>query len=293
MKSVKITILVLATIMFVGTSATPSAAAPAKGAAEPGKADESRAKMPTKQDPWPNQNGFISPTLDGPWRFRAALNAWLPTVVPVTVDGTKKNIYTGWLLRHLDFYMPIDIEVRKGSFGVYWHTLGFILKGSTQVGPAKIKWNDSGFLMDVGLSYEIGRWALGEGPNAPKVTVEPTVGVRLFYDPVGVSLLLEHFGLSSVIDLSSYVPVIGIRTFWDLTEHWNLMIAGDYGGFGVDDNRQTWQGVALIGYRWRGFGVGWNLQAGWRSMRIFELQKKGVDVRMDGTGPNVVFSIEF
>ncbi len=270
-----------------------AAAAPAEGAAEPSKADESRAKMPTKQEPWPNQDGFIAPTFDGPWRFRFALNAWLPTVVPVTVDGKKENVYLGFILRHLDFYMPPEFYVRKGSFGVYWKTLGFILKGSTQVGPAKIKWDDSGFLMDVGLSYELGRWALGEGPNAPKLTVESTVGARLFYDPVGVSLIAEHFGRSTEVDLSSYVPVIGINTFWDLTEHWNLQISADYGGFGVDDNRQTWQGVTLIGYRWRGFGVGWNIQAGWRAMRIFDLQKKGIDVQMDGTGPNAVFSIEF
>ncbi len=189
--------------------------------------------------------------------------------------------------------MPPEFYVRKGSFGVYWKTLGFILKGTTQVGPAKLDWDDSGFLMDLGLSYELGRWALGEGPNAPKLTVESTVGARLFYDPVGVSLIAEHFGRSEEVDLSSYVPVIGINTFWDLTEHWNLQISADYGGFGVDDNRQTWQGVALIGYRWRGLGVGWNLQIGYRHMQAFDLRKKGIEAKESVKGPNLVFSIEF
>jgi hypothetical protein len=52
--------------------------------------------------------------------------------------------------------------------------------------------------------------------------------------------------------------VIGLRTFWDLTEHWNLRIEGDYGGFGVDDNHETYNFLGLIGYRFRGWGVGWN-----------------------------------
>jgi opacity protein-like surface antigen len=58
--------------------------------------------------------------------------------------------------------------------------------------------------------------------------------------------------------------VIGLRAFVDLTEQWNLRFDGDYGGFGVDDNHETWNLRGLAGYRFRGWGVGWNIQAGYR-----------------------------
>ncbi len=43
-----------------------AAAAPSDGAAKQSKADESRARLDAKLNPWPNQHGFISPTFNGP-----------------------------------------------------------------------------------------------------------------------------------------------------------------------------------------------------------------------------------
>ncbi len=56
------------------------------------------------------------------------------------------------------------------------------------------------------------------------------------------------------------MPIIGLNTLWNLTEHWNFSLTGDYGGFGVDSNEQTWKVEAMVGYRWRGWGVGWSAQ---------------------------------
>jgi hypothetical protein len=146
--------------------------------------------------------------------------------------------------------------------------------------------------MDVGLSSELGRWALGGGDAAPVVTVEPIAGARLLYNPVNVNGL-SPVDPSTTVDFSNYVPDLGMRTFWELTEHWNLRVEGDYGGFGVDNNHQTWQAVGLVGYRWPGWGVGWNLQVGYRAMRLFDLRKDAVEVQVDGRGPDVVLSVEF
>jgi hypothetical protein len=157
---------------------------------------------------------------------------------------------------------------------------------------ATIKYNDAGSLIDVGLSYELGRWDLGGGTGAPVLTVEPFAGARLLYDPVDLNL--AGTGRSTTIDtFTNYVPDIGMRTFWELTKHWNLHVEGDYGGFGVDDNHQTWQAVGLVGYRWPGWGVHWTLQAGYRAMRIFDLRKDAAEIQLDGRGPNVILSMEF
>jgi hypothetical protein len=275
------------------------AGAPSDTASKPNKDDESRKKLDAKLNPWPNQNGLISPTFNGPWRFRVGLNAFLPTSVKVTIDdGAARESTTlgaDWILGNLKFIWPIDLEVRKGSFGAYWHTYGAIIRGgNVQVGRrGSIDWDIGGFRMDVGLSFEMGKWIIGEGADVSevKVTVEPIIGVRSVYMPLKIDL--TRLGREVDFDFSSYVPMFGLRTYWDLDEHWNLLIQGDYGGFGVMDNRQTWQGIARVGYRWRKWGVGWNLQGGFRAIRLFDLQKTNADVRQDFMGPNVYLSMDF
>lgn len=242
----------------------------------------------------PEASGVNAPTLDGDWRFRLALNGWIPDSIPVSVDTASasgsKTVDVGFLLDHLGYVIPLDGEARKGTFGVYLHTITFRLIGSVNTGTAVIGWDDAGALIDVGLSYELGRWALGGGNGAPVLTVEPIVGARLLYDPVDLTVT----GSSTTIDtLSNYVPDIGIRTFWDLTEHWNVHVEGDYGGFGVDDNQQTWQAVGLVGYRWPGWGVHWNLEVGYRAMKLFDLKESATEIQLSGRGPNVVLSMEF
>jgi hypothetical protein len=276
-----------------------AAAAPAEEAAKQSKADESRARLDAKLNPWPNQNGFISPTFNGPWRFRFALNAWIPTSVKITVndrEGTDSDtLGTDFLLGNIKFIWPFDLEVRKGSFGAFWHTYGFIVRGEARpVGTrATMDWDIGGFLMDVGLSYELGKWTLFEKPNVQgiKLTVEPFIAARLFSEPVKITL--TRLGRELDEDFSTYVPIIGLRTYWDLDEHWNLYFAGDYGGFGIGDNRQTWQVAILLGYRWRTSRVGWNLQGGFRALRTWDFQRTEADLTQDVMGPNIYLAIDF
>jgi len=289
---VYVTLIVVALILAVLAPSVPAEEqTDAPAAVVPAKEAE-RAKHPV-----PAPEGFMAPTLEGAWRSRIALQGWLPTTIKVCVDSDSdsgcETKDLGWLLNHVDYMIPIDVEVRKGSFGAFVHTLVFKLDGTMQAGPAKVDWTDEGFLMDTGLSYELGRWALGKGARAPSLTVEPFAGARLLYDPVDIEVDLGPLKGSTTDAFSNYVPIIGLRTFWDLTKHWNLRIEGDYGGFGVDDNHETWQVIGLLGYRFRGWGVGWNFQAGYRAMRLFDLRKNGYDVQVDLRGPTVLIAAEF
>jgi len=261
--------------------------------------DKPKAGMPAKtaeggEHPVSALSGFMAPTLEGPWRSRIALNGWMPTTLKITVDTESDSGSVtedlDWLLNHLDYIIPISGEVRKGSFGAYANLLAFKLTGTLDAGPARLDWNDHGFLLDVGLSYQLGHWPLGTGARVPSLTVEPFAGVRLLYDPVDIEV--NPGPESTTVDLSNYVPVIGLRTFWDLTEHWNLRIEGDYGGFGLDDNHETYNLLGLIGYRFRGWGVGWNIQAGYRALRLLDLKKNNADLKVDANGPMVALAIE-
>jgi hypothetical protein len=237
--------------------------------------------------------GFIAPTFDGDWRFRIAINGWATNVIHIEAQTDSKSGYLdedlGWVLKRLEYIVPLDFEVRKGSFGVFFHSLFVGLSGEIDViGPLEFNWDGPLFLLDIGLSYELGRWRLGEGSRGPEITLEPFAEARVIYGPVDIAIR----DLAKEVDLSSTAPVVGLRAFIDLTEHWNLQFQGDYGGFGVDDNHQTWQAVGLIGYRWPGWGAHWNLQVGYRAMRLFDL-RKAADILMDGRGANILFGVEF
>ena len=182
--------------------------------------DTPKAGVPTKtaegdEHPVSAPGGFMAPTLEGPWRSRIALNGWMPTTLKIAVDTESDSGSVtedlNWLLDHMDYMIPISGEVRKGSFGAYANLLAFKLTGTLDAGPARFDWDDHGFLLDVGLSYQLGRWALGTGARAPSLTVEPFAGARLLYDPVDIEV--NPGPESTTVDLSNYVPVIGLRTF--------------------------------------------------------------------------------
>jgi hypothetical protein len=242
----------------------------------------------------PAPDGLLAPTLGGDWRFRIALDIWAPNVLEI--DATSAN-GSGelnedliWLLKRMEYYIPIDLEVRKGTFGFFLHNFVIGLDGDPEIlGPISLDWEVTLLMFDVGISYELGRWRLWDESNAPELTLEPYFEARIIHLPIDIKIL----GLSADEDLSSQVPVVGMRAFIDLTKHWNLEFIGDYGGWGVDDNHQTWQGAAYLGYRWPGWGANWNLQVGYRAMRLFEMRQDATDISMDVRGVNITFGVEF
>ena len=247
--------------------------------------------------PVPNPDGFMAPTLEGPWRTNISLSAWAPSRVRFQTDnGESKetvNKNLGWLLDVIDYEIPFEAEVRKGSFGAYAHLLAFKISDTIEEGHLKLDYDDQGYLLDVGVSYELGHWALGAGETSPTLTLEPFAGIRYLHDPVDIEVAVGPFGTKKTVDVSYTVPVVGLRAFVDLTEQWNLRFDGDYGGFGVDDNYETWNLRGLAGYRFRGWGVGWNLQAGYRSLRLMGLEKSAANLRIDIHGPIALISVEF
>ena len=243
--------------------------------------------------PVPNPDGFMSPTLEGPWRTNISLSAWAPSRVRFQTDnGESKetvNKNLGWLLDVIDYEIPIEVEVRKGSFGAYAHLLAFKISDTIHSGHLSLEYDDAGYLLDAGISYELGHWALG---SEATLTLEPFAGIRYLYDPVDVTIRYESLKADRTIKLTNTVPVFGMRAFVDITEQWNLRFDGDYGGFGVEDNYETWNLRGLAGYRFRGWGVGWNIQAGYRSMRAMGFQTNAGDVRIDIHGPIALFTVE-
>jgi hypothetical protein len=206
----------------------------------------------------------------------------------------KTTVTANFLIDNLKYMVPIDGEVRKGSFGFFAHTLFFKIEGNRDVGKRsghELKFDDHGFIIDTGLSYELGTWALGEGLLAPRLTLEPFVAARLIHDPVDLNLDPSRHGTKTV-RFSSYVPIVGLRTFWDFGEHWNLQIDGDWGGWDIDDNHKTYQLLGLLGYRFQAGGLSWNVQAGYRYFQLWDL-RRAARVKLQARGPQLSIGLDF
>jgi hypothetical protein len=243
--------------------------------------------------------GFVAPNFAGPWRTRIALNVPLFNEIDIGIDSgnvsDEINLGLGWLLTNLKYIFPIDVEVRKGSFGVFAHTLFFKLEGSPELSERReheLRWSDAATVIDAGVSYELARWSLTDDPRGPTLTLEPFAAARIVDQGIDLTLDLKLGSPSASGDLKATSPIIGLRTFWDLDEHWNLRIEGDYGGFGVNDNHQTWQAVGLIGYRLPLWGAHWNLQVGYTARQWLDL-RKDVEITMALRGANIQFAVEF
>jgi hypothetical protein len=182
--------------------------------------------------------------------------------------------------------------VRKGRFGLFYHNFIVGLRPNNPieiVGPVTLDWDTKLMMFDVGISYELGRWKLGRGSNAAEFMLEPYLEARIINFPIS----LRVAGNKINEDLNSQVPVVGMKAFIDLTKQWNLEFIGDYGGFGVDDNHQTWQGAAYLGYRFQGLTLDWNLQVGYRAMQIFELRQDITDLSLNLRGAQITLGVEF
>jgi hypothetical protein len=266
-----------------GEVAVPATEEPSTGSAKSpwwGSAVDVTAK------PWLRGTG------QEPWRFVAAGYLWLPSA-PATInlgpgDSTLPEDL-GTILDSLQMAMMLDFEARKGRFGGYFAPIFVWLRDddNSVQGPIQehqIIVHESVYVIDFGLSYEVGQWPLWNRPNwvvsSPAVSVEPFFGARSLVDDITVTL---SPGGDVTPEISFIAPVIGLRTFWDITDRFNLRIEGDYGGFGVDGLEQTWNFMALVGYRFKPRkNLDINVFAGYRYLDIHYEEVAEIEVAIKG-----------
>ena len=148
------------------------------------------------------------------------------------------------------------------------------------------------------MSYELGRWHLGKKPDSPAVTVEPFVGARWLIDEIKIKISPGgpfHPGKRTFNpDIDFIGPVVGLRTFWDITEHWNLRAEGDYGGFDTDHLKETWNILGRVGYRFKprkSKNLTINFFAGYRY--LYARYKKVAELEIAVKGPLIGVAFEF
>jgi hypothetical protein len=206
-----------------------------------------------------------------PWRFNAVVYGWAPSI-PVSIDAagtsTQLPIRLPTLLDDLQGGFMGELQVHKGRLGAYFAPLALFLRDTEHVqGPLqrrKITINDDAFLADFGLSYEVGRWQLGEHSESPTVTVEPFGGARWLIDDFKIKI---KPGPTFRPHLDFLTPVVGLRTYWDW-KRWHLRAEGDYGGWDVDHVKETWNLLGAVGYRFHLGEVPSRVFVGYRYLHV-------------------------
>jgi hypothetical protein len=82
-------------------------------------------------------------------------------------------------------------------------------------------------------------------------------------------------------------PLIAARFRYDFSERWFGTIAGDYGGFGGEDD-QTWSVLATVGYE---INDQWSVRAGWRALEIQQELDNGQNFTNNLSGP--IFGVTY
>ena len=195
--------------------------------------------------------------------------------------------------------VPFEVKNLSLSFGSrsLFTDLSFSLEDKETVqGPLqthKVTIDETATLIDFGLTYEVGRWPLWNHSDwilpSPAVAVEPFVGARTLIDPIKVKI---DPGRTFKSDIDFIAPVIGLHTFWDLTDRLNLRIEGDYGGFDVDHLKKTYNALGVVGWRFKPRqDLHVNVFAGYRYLHID--YKKVAEITVDIKGPLVGVAFEF
>ncbi len=259
----------------------------------------------TTANPWWGGAVDVTPkpwlrgTGEEPWRFVAAMYGWLPDAPAEInlgpVDSTLPEDL-GTILDSLQMAFMLDFEARKGRFGGYVAPIFVWLKDDDNFvqGPFQqhqIILDEGVYLIDFGLSYEVGQWSLWNRPDwvvsSPALAVEPFFGARSLIDDITLTL---KPGGDVTPELSFITPVIGLNTFWDLTDRFNLRIKGDYGGWGVDGVKRTYDAVALVGYRFKPReNLDINVFAGYRYLYIHYKAVAEIKVAIKGAFIGLAF----
>jgi hypothetical protein len=189
------------------------------------------------------------------WTFQLTPYVWFLSMDgDATVSGQKASVDIGFddIFKKLNIAAMIEGEAQYGRFGLYVNTIYADLSANTSGGGTKLDLNAQTLWLGFGAFYRLGPWVLDESASgdAVTVTIDPYVGGRYTYLDVQVNL---KPGPSASGDQDWIDPVIGARTIWDLSEHWNITLFGDIGGFGVGSDF-TWQAAGLVGYRFGLFG---------------------------------------
>lgn len=207
------------------------------------------------------------------WDYEWYIDLWFPEAPATIISGdievelpeSTRNIY-----RAMNFSSMMRFKARKGPLGLFVNPIYY--NGTWEdefkkfpLTGREYKLNERVWLVDFGVSYEVGRWDIGKNGQSRELTLEPYIGARYFHDNVTLKVqpgvILDGFKKYITVDITT--PIIGLQSRANLTKSWDFLFVGDYGVFGSSSFEKTYQ---VAGYFEYNFNWGKTKQ---RSARAF------------------------
>ena len=208
------------------------------------------------------------------------------------VDKTFSDI-----LNDLDFAAMVNLQARKGRFGLYSDVTYLGLSDTTQVtSPAGLKLLEAetsidSWVVDFGASWEAVRW--GEAAPGKEGFADLFLGGRYWSADTEIKADSPFFAGERKVDMSmDWVdPVIGARFVAGLTPKLSLVGRADVGGFEIGDaSKLTWCASAFLGWRFSPLVSAW---AGYKHLDVEREDDKNNSIDLAFSGPVLGVSFTF
>lgn len=234
---------------------------------------------------------------DSSWDFELFIDGWLPKA-PVTIRSGDIEVEApenlNRILDSLKLIMEVRTTAHKGPLGFFLNPIAY--KGTFKEGinithlptgeaDGALKLKEAVWLVDYGISYEIGRWDIGKGENSRIVTLEPYAGGRFLHDVIELKVGSELIGkgFTERVTISTNSPIVGIKSSIQLNKNWDFLLQGDIGGFGVNKMNTTYLMSSYFSYKFNWWKFYSRLSVGYRFIHADVVgEKASISVKVQG-----------
>jgi hypothetical protein len=232
------------------------------------------------------------------WKFAVTPYLWGAGINgTATVGSHEADVSKSFddILKDLDFAFMVNLQARKGRFGLYSDVLFLGVSDTTPVtGPRGATLLEATtsldtWIVDLGASWEVTRWAgSGEGQAG---FVDLIAGGRYWNLDTEIKAENPFFAGERSVGktMDWFDPILGARFTAGLTPKLSLIGRGDVGGFDLGSgSKLTWSASAYLGWRFSPLVSAW---AGYKHLFVEREDDKGTSVDLAMSGP--VFGVAF
>jgi hypothetical protein len=198
---------------------------------------------------------------ESPWTFELFIDAWaVKAPAKITMGDTEvelpENLNT--ILDSLKMTSMLRFDAHKGPLGLFVNPIYY--NGTYNHNYKKPPFEGHGYrldetvwLVDYGMSYEVGRWDIGKNGSSRVISFEPYLGLRFFHDNLTLRIHPEgdQDGLTKRITVKTTSPTIGFKSRVQIKTSWDFLFVGDYGGFDVNNMDNSYQMAGYFNYNFK------------------------------------------
>jgi hypothetical protein len=246
--------------------------------------------------------GTFAPTVataSDDWKFAVTPYLWGAGVSgTATVKSHEADVDKSFsdILDDLEFALMVNLQARKGRFGLYTDVTYLALTDTTPVtGPAgatilEAETSVDSWIVDFGASWEVSRWGEAAGKGG---FLDLFLGGRYWTVDTELKAKSDFFAGERKTDTSlDWVdPVVGARFATDLTPKLSLIGRADVGGFEIGDaSKLTWSAAGYLGWRFSPLVSCW---AGYKHLDVEREDDKSNSIDLAFSGPVLGVSFTF